>query len=374
MKQKIKILNTRYFDFYGESVTIGGVQTYITNLAQVAEELGMTVEVYQFAKNAFERRCNNILVHGVEVNTEKKLERNSLILYKHCMKTFDNNVDLLIFGSDIMIPKIKIIDSLAIQHGIGWDIESETPCGRVKNIIFSLLQFRRSLIITKSASRIKKMICVDYNYINWYRTQILHHEMEYQIIPNFTTIPSKNLKKFDNDNEIRIIFARRLVKWRGTRLFSEVLERLLKEYLNLKITIAGEGPDEEFLKNKFQAYKNIEFIKYKNDESIAIHMDKHIAVVPTVGSEGTSLSLLEAMASSCAVICTNVGGMTNIIVDNFNGLIVNPELEQLYQAMKKTIEDCSYRKKLANMAYDTAKEGFSYECWKEKWVKVLKEY
>ena len=218
------------------------------------------------------------------------------------------------------------------------------------------------------------MICVDYNYINWYRTQMLHHEMEYQIIPNFTEIPCKNLKKFDDDRDIKIIFARRLVKWRGTRLFSEVVERLAREYDNLKITIAGDGPDEDYLKNKFKMQKSIEFITYKNDESMTVHKDKHIAVIPSVGSEGTSLSLLEAMASSCAVVCTNIGGMTNIVIDNFNGLIVNPEVEQLYQAMKKVIEDANYRKKLADIAYDTAKAGFAYDVWKEKWAKILMEY
>lgn len=374
MKQKLKILNTRYFDFEGKSVTIGGVQSYITNLAQVATEIGMSVEVYQFAKKPFEIRCNDILVHGVEVNPKKRLEQNSLCLYKHCIKDFDSETELLLFGSDIMIPKTKITDALAIQHGIGWDIESEAPCSRLKNMFFCLLQFRRSLIITKSASRIKKMICVDYNYINWYRTQMLHHEMEYQIIPNFTVIPPKNLEKFDGSDEVRIIFARRLVTWRGTRLFAGVVARLLEEYSNLRITIAGEGPDEEYLKNKFQASESVSFTTYKNDESIEYHKDQHIAVVPTVGSEGTSLSLLEAMASSCAVICTNVGGMTNIVVDNYNGLIVNPEEEQLYQAMKKVIEDAGYRKKLASAAYETVKEGFSFEAWKEKWIRVLREY
>lgn len=373
MKNRVKILNTRYYDYNGNDITIGGVQTYITNLAQVAEELGMSVEVYQFANKNFERQYHNIFIHGVAVNVGKKLEKNSLILYKHCMRNFDSDKDILIFGSDIMIPKVKIVDAIAIQHGIGWDIESEAACGRLKNVFHALLQFRRSLIITKSASRIRKMICVDYNYINWYRTQMLHHEMDYQIIPNFTVIPEKNLEKFDNDAEIRIIFARRLVKYRGTRLFSAVVERLLKEYSNLRITIAGDGPDEEYLKNKFKEQENVEFITYQTEESMAIHKDKHIAVIPTVGSEGTSLSLLEAMASTCAVICTNVGGMTNIVIDNFNGTMINPDAEQLYFALKKMIEDAEYRKNIAHEAYRTVQKSFSFDVWKEKWKKVLME-
>ncbi|WP_420491566.1 glycosyltransferase [Neobacillus drentensis] len=53
-----------------------------------------------------------------------------------------------------------------------------------------------------------------------------------------------------------------------------------------------------------------------------------------LGSEGTSLSLLEAMAAKCAEIATNVGGMTNIILDNYNGLIINPDESELYLALE----------------------------------------
>ncbi len=123
-----------------------------------------------------------------------------------------------------------------------------------------------------------------------------------------------------------------------------------------------------------EKFKNVSFITYKSDESLSVHADKHIAVVPTLGSEGTSLSLLEAMASHCAVICTNVGGMTNIIIDRYNGLMINPNTEELYDAMKKAILDAKLRNRLAINAYNSVKEGFSFELWCEKWKSVLLMY
>lgn len=372
MKKCLKILNPRYYDFEGKEITIGGVQTYITNLAEVAYQIGMHVEVFQFATNDFDINLEHITIHGVKSDLEKSLDKNSKMLYRKCMHTFDCSNDLLLFGSDIMLRYIKAPFALAIQHGIGWDIESEEKCSRLKNIIHTLRQFRRSFIYTKCAASVKKLICVDYNYINWYRTQILHHEMEYAVIPNFTVVPAKNEEKFQDDI-IRIIFARRLVKYRGTRLFSYTIERLLKEYDNLEITFAGDGPEEKYLKELFKNYSNVNFCTYKSEESLEIHRNKHIAVVPTVGSEGTSLSLLEAMASTCAVVCTNIGGMTNIVIDNFNGLIVNPEKDQVYEAMKKLIEDEQLRRRVATAAYNTVQNGFSIEVWTEKWKQILKE-
>ena len=98
---------------------------------------------------------------------------------------------------------------------------------------------------------------------------------------------------------------------------------------------------------------------------------KDIAVVPTVGSEGTSLSLLEAMASGCAVVCTNVGGMTNIVLDGYNGLMIYPEEEELYNALTCLIEDSSLRAKLQANAYNCVKDAFSLHRWKDAWKKVI---
>ena len=102
-----------------------------------------------------------------------------------------------------------------------------------------------------------------------------------------------------------------------------------------------------------------------------IHADKHVALVPTLGSEGTSLSLLEAMASQCAVVCTNVGGMTNIVIDGHNGIMINPDEDELYTAVLKLIKNRELRKIMSDRAYSTVKEGFSIERWEARWRTIL---
>lgn len=116
------------------------------------------------------------------------------------------------------------------------------------------------------------------------------------------------------------------------------------------------------MRDKLAAFNNVSFISYKSSESLDIHADKHIAVVPTIGSEGTSLSLLEAMSAQCAVIASNVGGMTNIILDDFNGLMVNAgDSLDLYRAMKRLIDNPTVMNRLSENAYKTVKQAFSYD-------------
>lgn len=191
------------------------------------------------------------------------------------------------------------------------------------------------------------MVCVDYNYVNWYRSLESQRKVKLSVIPNFTAIPKCQIKP--ENGAVKIIFARRLVNYRGTRLFGVVAKRLSQEYgERVDITIAGEGPDKVWMEEKLNGCENVHFITYTSEESLTIHADKHIAVVPTTGSEGTSLSLLEAMSAHCAVVCTNVGGMTNIVLDHYNGLMINPEEGELYDALTTLIRDKAIRNQLAD--------------------------
>ena len=224
----------------------------------------------------------------------------------------------------------------------------------------------------KTVLRLKKvdyLVCVDNNFINWHRAITPSPQVRHIFIPNFTTIPATQPQK--QHDGINIIFARRFFIHRGTRLFANVIERLLKEHQEVNVTIAGTGPDADYMHKKLDSFQNVQFTTFDSQDSLHIPEDKDIAVVPTIGSEGTSLSLLEAMASGCAVVCTNVGGMTNIILDGFNGMMVYPEEEELYKALNSLIEDSSLRAKLQANAYNCVKDAFSLQRWQDAWKKVI---
>jgi glycosyltransferase involved in cell wall biosynthesis len=98
-----------------------------------------------------------------------------------------------------------------------------------------------------------------------------------------------------------------------------------------------------------------------------------ITVIPTLQSEGTSLSCLEAMASGNAVIATNVGGLPNLILPDYNGLLIEPNLESLRDALLRLIEQPQLRIKLAKQGVEVAKT-FDIEIWRSRWQIILKKY
>ena len=222
----------------------------------------------------------------------------------------------------------------------------------------------------KCMQNANKVVCVDHNFVNWYRAVVPFPQTNFTVIPNFTDIPEE--KEFVDNEDVRIIFARRFFTYRGTRLFANVIERILKNHNNVYVTFAGEGPDEEYIRNKFNGNDKVTITKYNSNESLKIHKKHDIAVVPTIGSEGTSLSLLEAMASGCAAVCSNVGGMTNIILDGFNGIIFDPYNEDdFYYAIERLVKDKNERIRIAKNGYITARESFSLQVWRERWNKVI---
>lgn len=363
---KVLIIYSQYLDKYGEKHMIGGVETYIKNLIPVCKDAGYTVHIYQKSNIQFSRDIDGAQVLGVQV--KNKNIKKELVAAASCNANFDK--DILIFATDFQIVKNSFKKSIAIQHGIAWDISTSVPINNLSNIFSIVKSSLRTFVKYNRYKNCKSLVCVDYNFVNWYRTQVAYVNTNLQVITNFTRIPYKNMR--DKGEYVSIIFARRFVEYRGTSLFVEAICYLLERYDNLKITIAGEGPDEEWIRKKLGQYQNVNIIHFEADESIKIHQQYDIAVVPSLGSEGTSLSLLEAMASGCAVIATYVGGMSNIILNEYNGVLIEPTVSSLTVALEKLIIDYDFRIKIAENGYETVKKAFSLERWKKEWFTVLK--
>ena len=77
------------------------------------------------------------------------------------------------------------------------------------------------------------------------------------------------------------------------------------------------------------------------------------------------------MAANCAVVCTNVGGMTNIIINDYNGVLIEPEEEALYKALKRLIVDNHERQILALHGHETLVSSFSLIKWHNSWMEIL---
>lgn len=365
MSKAVYLIYDHFLNSDQKTVSVGGIQTYILNLIGVLKEENYQVFVIQKSDEDFFADSLDYSVFGIAAKGNAFSTKAVRMVEKR-----DANA-LVIFCSEELAIRCKG-RSIAIQHGIYWDKPKHNSIPHFINMLYVWRRAKQASKVIKQIASVDKIIAVDYNFGNWYRTQLSYPETEIKVIPNFTETPPFSER---NGSEVKIIFARRLFDYRGTRVMGQAMVSVLQKYgSRVNLTIAGEGPDLEFLTKLFRGYDNVTFVKYQSTESIAVHQQMDIAIVPTIGSEGTSLSLLEAMAAGCAVVCTDVGGMTNIVLNGFNGLMTRAgDVSELEAAITLLIEKAELRKRIAMNAYETVCAAFSKEIWVKKWKNVLTE-
>ena len=355
---------------------IGGIETYLLKLSEVCAEMGLRPILYQWSKKAFERNYNGLRVKGVPV-FHLAYQKRSWALFQRAVNELNLAEDILVFGSDGQSVKNKCPRTIAIQHGIGWDMPVKFMTDRnilQRKIVGGLYKAWLRKRYIAFFERCPNVVCVDYNFPNWYRTYLLSKpHVRYWVIPNFADIaPYEQIEsRKKNRKKIKIIFSRRLCEYRGTLIMAAAAKRILTRYSHVFFTFAGEGPDKITLKEYFRNESRVNFIKYAAHESLKVHMGHDIAVVPSLASEGTSLSVAEAMGCGCAVVATAVGGITNMIVDGYNGLLISPEVDALVAALERLIESPESIATLGANAYQVAKTSFSLCQWKARWRQVF---
>ena len=376
--RKVYVVSYKLFDFQKDAFLIGGIQTYIRDLCLACKEAGCKVALVQVSTNE-----NNMTDYKGVTIINRKAPDNSM--HKSYQRIFDylfvendSSDTRFVISTDQMGVKSNSEHVFTIQHGIAFDIPGYMIPGFWSKNAF-LQRINKLLRCMKNVQRFYQtpnVVCVDYNYYNWFRTLgTIPDESKVKVIPNYTSsmINKGELDyKLSQNSRRRIVFARRFVDYRGTLMFAKVAKRLIEDGKDVDITFAGSGPLLERTRRLFDNIENVHFTSFSAEESILFHKKYDIAVVPTIFSEGTSLSLIEAMAAGCYPIATHVGGMTNIVLDGYNGSLVAPNEKELYNSIDKvmSLSSDSYNQ-IVRCAYETATRAFSYDKWKDNWVRIL---
>lgn len=368
---KAFILYRQLYDFFGSQLMIGGIETYILSLFEVLVENGYEPEMIQCAVKPFRIMHNGTIpVRGYCA----KGSQYQKILYKQIQGELQPD-DMVIFGTDTNCPCVAHRKTLSIQHGIDFDYY---PLEEKRRLLFYkfglgfIIKYLQRFRARESFNHASYRVCVDYNFWNWYRTFSLpHQDKNIFVIPNFAPIPNKFINRPEGA-KLRVLFARRFVRRRGVEVLINAIRILNQQNYDAVYTFAGDGPLEETICSLAKEFQNVHITRYTSSEALELHMQHDIAVIPTIGSEGTSFSLLEAMAAGNAVICTPVGGMSNIILDGYNGIFVYPDsAKDLAKMIAILLQDQQLRDKLAKNARETVQAAFSKEVWKMRWKNAL---
>lgn len=182
-----------------------------------------------------------------------------------------------------------------------------------------------------------------------------------------------------NSSEIIIALVGRISRWKGQKLLLNTFNEVLKTHQNIKLAFIGSTPpNQEFFLHELQ--KNIKELDI-SDNVIHIPFTKEIAkiwqcidiaVVPSIEPEPFGLVAVEAMLAKKPVIASNHGGLTEIIINNETGFLVEPNNEnQLAETIITLIENPKLRQEFGEKGYKRAIENFSISNYVSSFEKIF---
>jgi glycosyltransferase involved in cell wall biosynthesis len=192
------------------------------------------------------------------------------------------------------------------------------------------------------------------------REALLILQMQYNLPPDRVWFVSNGAgPEFFNERTLsettapRLLFVGTWIDHKGIYTLAESFEQVLKLVPAAQLTIAGCAAPEQNVRRLFpSSAQNSICVRpfVPRAEMPAVYAEHDIFVLPSL-VEGMPLVLLEAMASGLAVVTTESSGMTDLVENDFDGLLTIPgDADSLTVAVTNLCRDARLRYRLGAAA------------------------
>jgi glycosyltransferase involved in cell wall biosynthesis len=158
------------------------------------------------------------------------------------------------------------------------------------------------------------------------KTEVLHNGVDLDRFKPLPEVKDEMRKKLSISEKACVaLTVRRLVYKNGIDTLLESAEIAVKENSNLVFVVVGKGPDFEEVKAKIAQLgiqRNFRLTGFVSDEDLPFYYNvADLFVLPSKSGEGLPLVALEAMACGLPVIATDVGGILEVISEDYGKLV-----------------------------------------------------
>uniref|UniRef100_UPI0040299E3C glycosyltransferase n=1 Tax=Bacteroides cellulosilyticus TaxID=246787 RepID=UPI0040299E3C len=165
------------------------------------------------------------------------------------------------------------------------------------------------------------------------------------------------------ERELAYVYLGRLSKEKG-------IEELLKvaEQLPYKLYIAGRGPLEDILKQKYSS-DNIKFVGHLSAEKIIKLFKKvQFSVIPSIWYENNPLSAIESLCCGTPVCGRRIGGIPELLEKDADNRLFSNKVELITSLSDMFISSSEVDRQKLSL---TSCERFSAELYYRKWLEVV---
>ena len=391
----MKKLSLAVFNTQPPHLYFGGVERRIMEMAKSLQDKVETT-VYSGTKAGFKKPAT---INGVRINpcfstdalfpVDNWFFNNTLAQAVDTIKADVYEAHAVSGYEFIEALKKRCIKKPFIQtvHGVLADeymqsLQRGTPTFRAK--LANLIMWRLAKLEEKSAKnatlnvtiskysaeKIVKFYCVD--------------KAKIRIVPNGVDTqrfkPSEECKKIKQkigiDSKLCVLFVGRLIPRKGLPFLVEAAQYIVKEYVQTKFLIVGDGPQKNHIISHLQKTNlrgNFVFLGDVNERVLpALYNCADVFVLPSI-QEGQGIALLEAQATAKPVVAFDVGGVSEAVVKGETGLIMKPDSRELADAIMKLLGNWSLRETMGIKGRKFVLKNFSWDVCAQKMLKIYQE-
>ncbi|KGK91255.1 hypothetical protein DP73_04635 [Desulfosporosinus sp. HMP52] len=347
------------------TLNLAGAERMCENLSVELTRQG--IEVVVVSLFSYHTPISNRLEHeGVKViflNKRPGLDLRMIVALTKVMKR--ERPDVLHTHIHVMqyaVPAAILAGVKKRVHTVHNVADKEATPGKQK---FNYFFYHKCNVIPVALSEeIKQTITKRYNV----------NENDIPVIFNGIDLSKCIIKKSYNasSESFNILNIARLAEQKNHRMLLHVMKELKNQWPSVRLSIIGNG----FLKNEIISEINqlnindmVELLGVK-DNVYQYLSQADMFILPSL-YEGMPMTLIEAMGSALPIVTTNVGGIPTMIENEKEGLLVNPNGQELLDAILK-LKDENSRRTMGQNARNKALKKFSAEQMAKAYINIYR--
>ncbi len=252
---------------------------------------------------------------------------------------------------------IGIQNTIMTVRGMTWDMIYFNP---FKKIIVSFILEPISIMSVQKVYGVSEYV-ISRKVFKFFNKKIVGYIYNYP--PKARRAKAKGNIRLElglDKKDIIIATVARINREKGYHVYSKAIS-FFGSFKKVKFLIVGEGSYLEQMKLDLieQQYLNQVFFLGHRDDIANILNFSDIFVLPTL-HETLSGALLEASVAGLPLIASRTGGIPEIILDQYNGMLVTPgNSSEIVNALKNMIDNKSMREEMGKNAKKRVQEKFS---------------
>lgn len=349
----------------------GGVQRHVYDLCTTLIEKSHepVVLTWKPPKPSFEV-IDGIRVHRIRIPYVFYVTRYLMILYLtfHIVRLIQKYKIDVIHAHDYLVGVASALASVLSHKPVA--VTFHLP---IRSTTHSIPAYLYPLFLLESALKkvfifhVARIICVsNFTYVETRKLGFPDSKVIYNwVIPikHEMSEQSETLRNFGLNEKCFILSVGGFFDThKGFSMLIHALKLLLDKGYELDLILVGDGPDKEaYIKYSINLdIKNrVHLVGTISDTDLAhLYNACEMFVLPSY-LEGLPLVLLEAMSFGKPIVATKIGGVPEVIEDEYNGILVDPDPHAIAIGIERLLLSPDLKNILAKRTQETISKKFS---------------